>query len=58
MTDQPITSVATVFLPVTDQDRALAFFRDQLGFDVHSDTDYGEGIRWVEVTTPTETRCC
>jgi Glyoxalase/Bleomycin resistance protein/Dioxygenase superfamily len=55
MTDQPIKCVATVFLPVTDQDRALAFFRDQLGFDVHSDTDYGEGIRWVEVVPPGST---
>jgi catechol 2,3-dioxygenase-like lactoylglutathione lyase family enzyme len=52
MTDQPIKCVATVFLPVTDQDRSLAFFRDQLGFDVHSDTDYGEGIRWIEVVPP------
>jgi catechol 2,3-dioxygenase-like lactoylglutathione lyase family enzyme len=50
--DQPITRVATVFLPVTDQDRALAFYRDQLGFDVHSDVTYGEGVRWIEVVPP------
>ena len=55
MTDQPIKCVATVFLPVTDQDRALAFFRDQLGFDVHSDTNYGEGVRWIEVVPPGST---
>jgi catechol 2,3-dioxygenase-like lactoylglutathione lyase family enzyme len=55
MADQPIKCVATVFLPVTDQERALAFFRDQLGFDVHSDTDYGEGVRWVEVVPPGST---
>ena len=55
MTDQPIKCVATVFLPVTDQDRSLAFFRDQLSFDVHSDTDYGEGIRWIEVVPPGST---
>jgi lactoylglutathione lyase len=55
MADQPIECVATVFLPVTDQERALAFFRDQLGFDVHSDTDYGEGVRWVEVVPPGST---
>jgi len=55
MADQPIKCVATVFLPVTDQERALAFFRDQLGFDVHTDTDYGEGIRWVEVVPPGST---
>jgi catechol 2,3-dioxygenase-like lactoylglutathione lyase family enzyme len=55
LTDQPITCVATVFLPVTDQDRSLAFFRDQLGFDVHSDTDFGGGIRWIEVVPPGST---
>jgi catechol 2,3-dioxygenase-like lactoylglutathione lyase family enzyme len=55
VTDQPIKCVATVFLPVTDQDRSLAFFRDQLGFDVHSDTDYGEGVRWIEVAPPGST---
>jgi len=55
MTYQPIKCVATVYLPVTDQDRSLAFFRDQLGFDVHSDTDYGGGIRWIEVVPPGST---
>lgn len=49
MPEQPIKCVSTVFLPVTDQDRSLAFFRDQFGFDVHSDTDYGERIRSIEV---------
>jgi catechol 2,3-dioxygenase-like lactoylglutathione lyase family enzyme len=49
---QPINRVATVFLPVADQDRSLAFFRDQLGFDVRSDATYGEGNRWVEVAPP------
>lgn len=52
MASQPITRVATVFLPVSDQDRSLAFFRDRLGFDVASDIDYGEGARWVEVVPP------
>jgi catechol 2,3-dioxygenase-like lactoylglutathione lyase family enzyme len=55
MTHQPIECVATVFLPVTDQDRSLVFFHDQLGFDVHSDTDYGEGVRWIEVVPPGST---
>lgn len=55
MTDQPNLRVATVFLPVTDQDRSLAFFRDQMGFDVRSDTTYGEGARWIEVAPPGST---
>jgi catechol 2,3-dioxygenase-like lactoylglutathione lyase family enzyme len=49
MADQPKMRVATVFLPVADQNRSLAFFRDQLGFDVRSDATYGEGNRWIEV---------
>lgn len=52
MADRPITRVSTVFLPVADQDRALAFYRDQLGFEVVSDVAYGEGARWVEVVPP------
>jgi predicted enzyme related to lactoylglutathione lyase len=52
MADQPINRVATVFLPVSDHDRSLAFFRDQLGFDVRSDVSYGEEHRWVEVAPP------
>jgi catechol 2,3-dioxygenase-like lactoylglutathione lyase family enzyme len=52
VTPQPINRVATVFLPVSDQDRALAFYRDQLGFDVRSDVSYGEDARWVEVAPP------
>jgi predicted enzyme related to lactoylglutathione lyase len=36
-------------LPVTDQDRALAFWRDRLGFAVAADEPYGEGFRWIEL---------
>jgi catechol 2,3-dioxygenase-like lactoylglutathione lyase family enzyme len=52
MADQPNIRVSTVFLAVADQDRSLAFFRDQLGFDVRSDTTFGEGARWIEVAPP------
>jgi lactoylglutathione lyase len=34
---------------VSDQQRALEFFRDKLGFDVTSDQSYGEGRRWLAV---------
>ena len=47
-TSQHIPGVGTVYLPVTDQDRALAFYRDQLGFEVRTDSE-GEGFRWIEV---------
>ncbi|CAN5454590.1 VOC family protein [soil metagenome] len=44
-----ITNVASVVLYVGDQDEALAFYRDVLGFDVVGDADMGEGSRWIEV---------
>lgn len=47
-----ITQVATVFVPVADQDRALAFYVDKLGFEQRVDFVYGDGHRWVEVAPP------
>ena len=44
-----ITDVGTVGIPVADQDRALAFYRDTLGFEVRMDASFGEGLRWIEV---------
>jgi catechol 2,3-dioxygenase-like lactoylglutathione lyase family enzyme len=46
-----ITSVGTVFVPVSDQDRALAFYVDTLGFELRGDWPYSGG-RWVEVAPP------
>jgi catechol 2,3-dioxygenase-like lactoylglutathione lyase family enzyme len=48
-TSTHITQVATVIVPVTDQDRAVAFYLDKLGFEKRSDTPFGQGDRWVEV---------
>jgi len=39
-------------LAVTDQDRALAFWRDKLGVSVVTDEAYGEGFRWIELELP------
>ncbi|TDC36969.1 VOC family protein [Micromonospora sp. 15K316] len=36
------------FLPQTDPDAALAFYRDTLGFEVRNDVGYG-GMRWITV---------
>ena len=47
-----ISAVATVFVPVSDQDRALAFYVEKLGFEKRADFDYGGGKRWVEVAPP------
>jgi catechol 2,3-dioxygenase-like lactoylglutathione lyase family enzyme len=47
-----ISQVGTVFVPVTDQDRALEFYLDRLGFEKRADFPYGEGARWIEVAPP------
>ncbi|MCW2526613.1 MAG: hypothetical protein JWM76_1473 [Pseudonocardiales bacterium] len=44
-----LRGIASVVIPVTDQDRALTFYRDILGFDTRQDATYGAGIRWLEV---------
>src|SRR3712207_1537767 len=36
------------FLPHTDPDAALAFYRDTLGFEVRDDVGYN-GLRWITV---------
>jgi catechol 2,3-dioxygenase-like lactoylglutathione lyase family enzyme len=45
----PIRAQATVMIPVSDQDRALAFYVETLGFVKRVDFDYADGVRWVEV---------
>jgi catechol 2,3-dioxygenase-like lactoylglutathione lyase family enzyme len=44
-----ITQVGTVIVPVSDQDAAIAFYTEKLGFQKRSDTPFGNGDRWVEV---------
>jgi catechol 2,3-dioxygenase-like lactoylglutathione lyase family enzyme len=44
-----ITQLGTVIIPVSDQDRALEFFVEKLGFEKRADTPFGNGERWVEV---------
>ncbi|MFJ9948533.1 VOC family protein [Kitasatospora sp. NPDC091207] len=36
------------FLPHTDPDASLAFYRDVLGFEVRNDVGYGD-LRWITV---------
>jgi hypothetical protein len=43
-----ITQVGTVMVPVSDQDRALAFYVETLGFEKRGDIPYGDGDRWLE----------
>jgi uncharacterized glyoxalase superfamily protein PhnB len=41
-------SIHYAFLPQTDPDATLAFYRDTLGFEVRQDVDYN-GLRWLTV---------
>jgi predicted enzyme related to lactoylglutathione lyase len=43
-----ITHASFVTLPVSDQDRALRFYRDVLGLTVTADRDMPQG-RWLQV---------
>jgi lactoylglutathione lyase len=47
-----IKQLGRVIIPVSDQDAAIAFYTDKLGFSVTSDIPFGEGDRWVEVSPP------
>jgi catechol 2,3-dioxygenase-like lactoylglutathione lyase family enzyme len=47
-----ITHVRTVTVPVANQERSLAFYRDVLGFETTLDTSFGNGQRWIEVSPP------
>lgn len=41
-----------VAIPVSDQDAALAFYRETLGLEVLLDETLAEDFRWVEVAPP------
>jgi catechol 2,3-dioxygenase-like lactoylglutathione lyase family enzyme len=41
-------TIHVAFLPHTDPDASLAFYRDTLGFEVRNDVGY-EGMRWITV---------
>jgi catechol 2,3-dioxygenase-like lactoylglutathione lyase family enzyme len=47
-----ITTIRTVAVPASDQDRSSAFFVDQLGFERRMDAELAEGFRWIEVAPP------
>lgn len=45
------TFIHSSFLPFTDADASLAFYRDRLGFEVRNDVGYGD-MRWITVGPP------
>ena len=44
-----ISKLGTVVVPVSDQDRAVEFYVETLGFEKRTDVPFGNGYRWVEV---------
>jgi catechol 2,3-dioxygenase-like lactoylglutathione lyase family enzyme len=44
-----IEGVQIVPVPVSDQDRAKAFYTDTLGFELRTENTFAEGMRWIEV---------
>ena len=44
-----IHEVGAVFVAVSDQEQALAFYVDTLGFEKRVDFVYGGSLRWLEV---------
>lgn len=44
-----ITRIGSVPIFVSDQERALTFYRDKLGFEVVFDQQFGPEFRWVTV---------
>jgi catechol 2,3-dioxygenase-like lactoylglutathione lyase family enzyme len=48
----PKLDLSVVSIPVSDQDRAKAFYTEVLGFEAVSDNPYRDGLRWVQVRPP------
>ncbi len=49
-----LSNIGVAMFTVADQDAALAFYTEKLGFEVRGDTRFGEGgeMRWLEVAPP------
>ena len=44
-----ISKLGTVVIPVADQQAAVDFYVETLGFEKRADVPFGNGYRWVEV---------
>lgn len=53
-TPTTLSNIGVAMFAVADQDAALAFYTDKLGFEVRGDTRFGEHdeMRWLEVAPP------
>lgn len=50
--DRMIRKLKFAGVPTSDQDRALAFWTEKMGFSVTTDQPMGEGKRWIELSIP------
>ncbi|TMM17768.1 MAG: glyoxalase, partial [Actinobacteria bacterium] len=44
-----VNKINTVVIPVSNQDAAIDFYVEKLGFEKRIDVPFGNGYRWVEV---------
>jgi len=49
-----ITKMSHVLIWVKNQQEALEFYRDKLGFEVDTDETFGGGYRWLTMRIPTQ----
>lgn len=50
-----VSTISTAMFSVADQDAAIAYYTEKLGWELRSETAFGEGDdagRWVEVAPP------
>jgi len=47
-----IRGVDLISIPVRNQDAALKFYTEKLGFKVHTDQPFNEKQRWIEMQIP------
>jgi catechol 2,3-dioxygenase-like lactoylglutathione lyase family enzyme len=52
-----VSNIGVVMFTVADQDAAIAFYTEKLGYELRSDAKFGENndMRWVEVAPPGST---
>ena len=47
-----ITNIAVTGVYVSDEEKALDFYVNKLGFEKRADEPMGDGLRWIEVAPP------
>ncbi|MBK8293540.1 MAG: VOC family protein [Solirubrobacterales bacterium] len=56
-TPTTVTNLGVAMFTVADQDAAISFYTEKLGFELRSDESFGQNneMRWVEVAPPGST---